>query len=431
LSAEQACLTNRSSIWSIEAPHVYYMNLDKSIATAFAMKQQLEHYGYNYTRIRAVTPKDMRLRFSNETIEKKTANCKASTTSHLQSIYTAVRDYELNTLNHKRRVHYVLILEDDCQFLFDIDWKGLVESVPVNWSILQLTVHNTDTLKAYFKEWKKFNKLWVKRTRPDAYSIGAYLVNMDSPRIRELFGNPTNDEKTSINIRLNEKKLFSKCNHSDLSMPSRISCQAFGDRSSKFERLKSRDFKCNHSDSSMQSILDCKALEKKVRRYEEGFQIPPDHFVYHLGDPHTYTSTVPYFGFKIGVPSPVSNLTRGVQNKGFKMILSCAQEAVKNSRLPSFLSKTLCSYPIMKVAIDPLIMNSTSSVNKKMIMASNLMTHLLGLEQFPPVHMSGNFLLGLTEISHYRLIFYILMCIILLQWVKSVIWARFNTTKNC
>jgi hypothetical protein len=37
----RACLTNRSSNWSIDAPHVSYMNLDESIERAFEMKQQV------------------------------------------------------------------------------------------------------------------------------------------------------------------------------------------------------------------------------------------------------------------------------------------------------------------------------------------------------------------------------------------------------
>jgi hypothetical protein len=52
--------------------------------------------------------------------------------------------------------------------------------------------------------------------------------------------------------------------------------------------------------------------------------------------------------------------------KGVDMILSYAQEVVKNPRLPSSLSKTLCSYPFMKAAIDPAIKISTTTTTTTM-----------------------------------------------------------------
>lgn len=130
-AVEETCYGNRSSSWSIEAPHVYYINRMKSISRNLAMQNMLEYFGYSYTRVIAITPKD--LCKSNKSYDNSSLVNMATTSSHLQSIYTAVRDYKLQTSNYKKSVHYALIMEDDPSFLFDIrDWKGFIKSAPTN-----------------------------------------------------------------------------------------------------------------------------------------------------------------------------------------------------------------------------------------------------------------------------------------------------------
>lgn len=372
------------------------------------MENLLKDFGYNYTRISAIPLKHMINR--NETFDLKTAIIRSLTSSHLQSIYTAVRDYELKDLNYKKNVHYALIMEDDPHFLFDIrDWKGLIESAPPDWSILQLTTHCTSSLESFFNTWSNFNKLWVRRGMND-FSTATYLVNMESPIIRKLFSNPTNDEKASIDVRLDHTKLFTPmCNHSDLSMSSRLGCKAFGHRSRDFERYKSATF-------------SGEVLRKKVRAYEDGFISPADYFIYNIGEPHAYISTISLFGFEQNLISTINSKSKVYQLKGIKTILKLAQLAVKNGKLPSYLSSTLCSIPILEPSTTSITINATSFLAAKKILATN--PEALENRNIPPLQLKVTSLFKAPDLLVSQapdlLVLFFYLCISLLI-VMSVI----------
>jgi hypothetical protein len=113
-----------------KVPHVYYVNLDKASDRKKSTQNLLDGCGYKYTRIKALTPKDLfkelPLNFSTPKLRNREIAreiLKSCTISHMKAIYTAVRDYKLATVIHnpaQRIPHYAL------RFLFDFhDWKGI------------------------------------------------------------------------------------------------------------------------------------------------------------------------------------------------------------------------------------------------------------------------------------------------------------------
>jgi hypothetical protein len=154
----------------------------------------------------------------------------------------------------------------------------------------------------YREQWKRRNSRWVWGTM-------AYLINMDSPMILNLFGNATNDEKALFNVRFNHTKLFRPtCNNSDSSMSSRLGCKAFGNNT----------------------------LYPSNTGYEvEEIDFPADYFIYHLGDPNTYFSTIPLLNFDFRQESTIYKKN---ESAWIRLIRMVAETVVKNKNLPDYLS---------------------------------------------------------------------------------------------
>lgn len=216
---ESTCHWNHSST----APHVYWINMEKSVDRRQIMTKHLDEvFGpTKHTRFRALTmeeiyiPEDVEKKWytyaapwvteeytgvippRNEVTKgskwwpyrvilsslfgrRKTNKLKeiGCTISHLFAIRQAVYD---TTSNSK----YALIIEDDVQFLFNIDWDALAASAPKNFGILQLFNSNKDTLGLRWDDYlsnKKKGKdfLWVEKwpRQPVAYwSTCAFLIN--------------------------------------------------------------------------------------------------------------------------------------------------------------------------------------------------------------------------------------------------------------
>lgn len=70
------------------------------------------------------------------------------TASHLIAMKTAVNDQKSQSL-------YALIIEDDVQFPFDIDFDALVASAPPDWAILQLFNSNEGTMAHFWNTYMK------------------------------------------------------------------------------------------------------------------------------------------------------------------------------------------------------------------------------------------------------------------------------------
>jgi GR25 family glycosyltransferase involved in LPS biosynthesis len=309
IAAKQICHNNRSSSWSTEAPHVYYINLDKSTARNSVKQNALKEFGYNFTRVNAIQPWDLVV--SKDTLDTDKGVVMSCTSSHLEAVYTAVCDYKRKSSKYKKNVHYALIMEDDSKFMFDVrDWKGLIESAPKDWNILQLVTVNPQLSKSLYEDnWVKHRRMWEKRTVNELWGTGAYLINMDSLTIRYLFGNPTKDEEALFSKRFDSTKLFyKKCNNSDISMSSRIGCKAF----------------LNND------------------RDPFGAVIPADYFMYNLGNPHTFTSSIPLINFQIKLGSTVRNEISGTQDIATFVNIDIVKDAISNTTLPSYLSSSIC-----------------------------------------------------------------------------------------
>ena len=216
---DPTCYWNHSN----NAPHVYWINMEKSVERRQIMTKHLDEvFGpTKHTRVRALTfeeiyiPHDIEHKwhtyaspFVTEEYEsvipprnkvtkgskwwpyrvilsslfgrRKTNKFKelGCTISHLFAIRQAVYD---TTSNSK----YALILEDDVQFLFNIDWNALAATAPTNFGILQLFNSNKETLSQRWDDYlskKKLGKefLWVEKwpRQPVAFwSTCAFLIN--------------------------------------------------------------------------------------------------------------------------------------------------------------------------------------------------------------------------------------------------------------
>lgn len=108
----------------------------------------------------------------------------AVTLSHLWAIRTAIYDEK------QQHNNYALILEDDLQFSFGVDFAGLIESAPKDFAVLQLITSNVYSINNLWKVYRRHKLLWVKRTEKDDYwCAGAYIINKQAlkPTIDSIF----------------------------------------------------------------------------------------------------------------------------------------------------------------------------------------------------------------------------------------------------
>jgi GR25 family glycosyltransferase involved in LPS biosynthesis len=136
---ELASKLNQTIVSTNDKPHVYCINLDKAFERKIIIQSILNNCGYNYTRIKALVPKDLFSEISLNVSTKRQRNLqvfKSCTISHLTAIYTAIKDYKLAIISGipvQSIPHYALILEDDIRFLFDFnDWKGICMFIHVS-----------------------------------------------------------------------------------------------------------------------------------------------------------------------------------------------------------------------------------------------------------------------------------------------------------
>jgi hypothetical protein len=73
---------------------------------------------------------------------------------------------------------YALILEDDLQFAFEIDFHQLVSLAPKDFAIIQLVTSNDHSVLNLWRVFDRHKLLFVKRKSHDDYwCAGAYLIN--------------------------------------------------------------------------------------------------------------------------------------------------------------------------------------------------------------------------------------------------------------
>jgi GR25 family glycosyltransferase involved in LPS biosynthesis len=157
-------------------PSVYWINLDKSVLRRQHMENHLNSLKFRNTRIPAVTP-----RSPSYKITKLQKPCKRNTEkdisailSHLKAIHTALYDAKssirtehgrnLDTVSGKesgrhKLSDYALIMEDDVQFAFHLNFTALIASAPKNFGILQLSTSNSEALKQLWATFEKQSSL--------------------------------------------------------------------------------------------------------------------------------------------------------------------------------------------------------------------------------------------------------------------------------
>lgn len=191
-----------------ETPDVYWINLDRSQERKRFMLNQLSFYKMSHHRVKAITPKQVllpielikpfecntagnasdildhslyieRTRVSKLQIfiknhcgrPKNTIRELSVTLSHLYAIRRAIND-------NNSKSPYALILEDDLQFLYQVDFHKLIASAPTDFGILQLITSNSFSVQNLWNVYKETEKYWVKRKdRDDYWCAGAYIIN--------------------------------------------------------------------------------------------------------------------------------------------------------------------------------------------------------------------------------------------------------------
>ncbi len=93
------------------------------------------------------------------------------TLSHLRAIHEAVNDLT-------NPGPYAMILEDDMQFAYTVNWKLLLDSAPPDFAVLQLVTSNEFAVMNLYNVFTRHNRVWVKRVPKDDYwCAGAYIIN--------------------------------------------------------------------------------------------------------------------------------------------------------------------------------------------------------------------------------------------------------------
>lgn len=198
-----------------DAPEVYWINMNKSVARRRNMEKHLNEVGFRHFRVRGLTPKEIYIPddmertwrtaactlqtswqppvlatvAGNESSEfyrhtsytaalcgrgkkKNTPKELGCTTSHLMAMHRAV-----HSLTAKSR--YALIVEDDVQFPFDVDYNTLAASAPGSFGILQLFNSNARSMERTMTAFARGGDLWNPRTLKqfDFWSTCAYLID--------------------------------------------------------------------------------------------------------------------------------------------------------------------------------------------------------------------------------------------------------------
>lgn len=151
------------------------------------MENHLNSLKFRNTRIPAVTP-----RSPSYKITKLQKPCKRNTEkdisailSHLKAIHTALYDAKssirtehgrnLDTVKGKeselpKLSDYALIMEDDVQFAFQLNFTALIASAPKNFGILQLSTSNSEALRQLWTTFEKHSSLHYTALRLSSIS---------------------------------------------------------------------------------------------------------------------------------------------------------------------------------------------------------------------------------------------------------------------
>jgi GR25 family glycosyltransferase involved in LPS biosynthesis len=297
-------------------PDVFWINMDKSLDRRRYFETQLESFGLlrGSSRIRGMTPdsviipEEIRSPQDCKMLESKSVtdvpelmrrprgkilidalcgrprNNKHEltvTVSHLQALRTAV-----NSISESP---YALILEDDMQFAFDVDYHALAASAPKDFAILQLVTSNDQNLKYLWKKYKDSDGeyLWEQRSDiTDFWCAGAYIVNKEvfRPIINRISRKITSNGWIGMSIIAGY-----------LYKPAYCSADVDRDYPNNPDSPNKRQTFFHGWD------FDNRTMPFPRMRVNPACQLAPkgyqaDHFIYEIARPHAYTLSVPLIG---------------------------------------------------------------------------------------------------------------------------------------
>ena len=128
----------------------------------------------HHKRIEAVTPgsPNFNLSMLEKPCKRNTPNDLAIIMSHLTAMRTAVYD------QHKSvgESQYALILEDDVEFLYNIDLRHIVREAPPDFGILRLMTSNIEAIEELWNKYKASSetKKWTRNHWTNTTGNGKY-----------------------------------------------------------------------------------------------------------------------------------------------------------------------------------------------------------------------------------------------------------------
>ena len=160
-------------------PPIYWINLDSNVERRRHIENELKLLNVTYhVRVSALTKTTCHIVMLERTCRLMSLNDIAILCSHLKALYTAVTDTNSYAINSK----YVLILEDDVHFKFNIDFNKLIEMAPPFGMIQLMTSHS----KHFIGIWNtyinsEYRNLFTKREKDsNIWSAQAILVNKEA-----------------------------------------------------------------------------------------------------------------------------------------------------------------------------------------------------------------------------------------------------------
>jgi len=199
---------------------IYWVNMDKSTQRRETMQAYLDAMGVVHERVRGLTlteimiPSDIQAVWNTMSALYQTSYLPPArhslTPSSVYYNYTTVvtglygrkkknRLAELGcTISHlmamRRAIYhnttssrFALIIEDDVQFPFDVDWEAMAATAPKGFGMLQLFNSNEESMESLYKNYihTKRKKLWHERLpkQPASFwSTCAYLIDREVMR---------------------------------------------------------------------------------------------------------------------------------------------------------------------------------------------------------------------------------------------------------
>ena len=219
-------------------PGIFWINMDKSVKRREMIEQHLNAYGHPHRRVKGLSlhdiyiPEDVldswdkykALTMTGEPVKSKSMTkfpkqVRAGnfthimlglvgrggknklkeigcTSSHLEAMRQAIYDP-----NAKSK--YALILEDDVQIPFNIDFEALAATGPQDFGILQLFNSNEGSMESLWHKYTKSGHLWADSFQHQAasfWSTCAYLINREI--MKPIIDKIAYEEKGWINFKV-------------------------------------------------------------------------------------------------------------------------------------------------------------------------------------------------------------------------------------